>query len=64
MMSPRDLHAGHAGLAGDGGPGDRRAQARLVQGLHGRRQHQQAAGQAPVADGRREAALSVLREAR
>ena len=39
----RHLHAGHAGLDGAGRPGHRPAQARLVQGLHHRRQHQQAA---------------------
>jgi hypothetical protein len=38
-------------------------QARLVQGLHRGRQHQQAPGAASLASGRREAALPVLREA-
>ena len=60
----RDLHAGHAGLDGRGGSRHRAAQARLVQGLYRRRQHQQAAFQASLAHGRREAPLSVLREAR
>ena len=60
----RDLHARPARLDGRGRPRDRGAQARLVQGLHGRRQHQQAARAPSVAHGRREAALSVLREAR
>ena len=60
----RHLHARHAGLDGRRRPGHRPAQARLVQGLHGGRQHQQAALQAPLAHGRREAALPVLREAR
>ena len=34
---PRHLHARDAGLAGGGGPGDRRAPAGFVQGLHGGR---------------------------
>ena len=40
----------------------RDAEARFVEGLHGRRQHQQGPGAPSLAHGRREAGLSVLRE--
>ena len=40
-----------------------RLQARFVEGLHDRRQHQQAPGQAPVPPRRREAHVPVLRAA-
>ena len=63
MFSHAIFMPGHAGVARQGRSRHRRAQARFVQGLHRRRQHQQAALAAPVAHGRREAALSVLREA-
>ena len=59
---PRDLHAGPARMDGGGRARDRRGQARLVQGLHHRRQHPQGPEPASVAARRREAALSVLRE--
>src|SRR2546426_1535565 len=60
---PRDLHPGLSGLARTGRSRDPRPQAGLVQGLYDRRQYQQEPQQAPVADGRRQARLSVLREA-
>ena len=55
---------GYPGLDGRGRSRHRDAQARFVEGLHGRRQHPQGAGDASVAHGRREADLSVLREDR
>ena len=64
LPQPRDLHAGLSRLDGRGRPRHRHAQARFVEGLHGRRQHPQGAGDASLADGRREAGLSVLREDR
>ena len=64
LPQPRDLHARLSRLDGRGRPRHRDAQARFVEGLHGRRQHPQGAGDASVADGRREAGLSVLREDR
>ena len=46
---PRHLHARPAGLAGGHRPRHQRPQARLVQGLHHRRQHQQEDQPVPVA---------------
>jgi hypothetical protein len=58
-----DLHAGHAGLAREGRPRPRSAEAGFVQGLHGRRQHEQAPGAPSLASRRREADVPVLRKA-
>ena len=44
LPHPRHLHAGLSRLDGRGRPRHRHAQARFVEGLHGRRQHQQGAG--------------------
>ena len=60
----RHLHAGLRRLDGRGRQVHRNAQARFVEGLHGRRQHQQGPGAPSLAHGRREAGLSLLREDR
>ena len=61
---PRHLHARAAGLAGGHRPCHRRAEARLVQGLHDRRQHPQGDQQVSVAAGRRAGRLQGVREVR
>ena len=60
----RHLHAGLRRLDGRGRQVHRHAQARFLEGLHRRRQHQQGPGAPSLAHGRREAGLSLLREDR
>ena len=60
----RDLHRRARRLARQGGGRGGEAQARLVEGLHDRRQHQQAPLEVAVPARRREDHVSVLREAR
>ncbi len=60
----RDLHRRARRLARQGGGRGGEAEARLVEGLHHRRQHQQAPLEVAVPARRREDHVSVLREAR
>ena len=63
MFSHAIFTPGRDGWLREGRGGERAPQARLVEGLHHRRQHQQAPVQVPVPARRREADVSVLREA-
>ena len=56
------LHPGLARLARPGRRGGRALQAGFLEGLHGRRQHPQGAGQPSLAARRRKADVPVLRE--